>query len=118
MKKSTQQVFLAGCVLAFSTAVLAKLPAPSDEAKAKAAEAATKTAWSGKVDGYQLCKSQDKVAAHFYKTAKATGKEAKPAPAMPPCADPGPFVATPAANAGAPAPKPATPVAAGTAKKS
>ncbi len=71
-----------------STAALAKLPAPSDEAKAKAAEAAAKTAWSGKVDGFLLCKSQDKAAAHYYKTATST----KPAAAMPPCADPGPFV--------------------------
>ena len=71
-----------------TTAAFAKLPAPSDEAKAKAAEAAAKTAWSGKVDGFLLCKSQDKTAAHYYKTAKST----KPAAAMPPCADPGPFV--------------------------
>ena len=35
--------------------VLAKLPAPSDEAKAKAAEAAAKTAHAGKVDNYKLC---------------------------------------------------------------
>ena len=71
-----------------STAALAKLPAPSDEAKAKAAEAAAKTAWNGKVDGFLLCKSQDKAAAYYYKTAKSP----KPAAAMPPCADPGPFV--------------------------
>ena len=74
---------------------LAKLPAPSDEAKAKAAEAAAKTAWAGKVDNYLLCKSQDKVAATYYKTAKAAGKETKPAAAAPPCADPGAFVYTP-----------------------
>ena len=71
-----------------TTAALAKLPAPSDEAKEKAAEAAAKTAWSGKVDGFMLCKSQDKAAAHYYKTATST----KPAAATPPCADPGPFV--------------------------
>lgn len=71
-----------------TTAASAKLPAPSDEAKAKAAEAAAKTAWNGKVDGFLLCKSQDKAAAHYYKTATST----KPAAAMPPCADPGPFV--------------------------
>jgi hypothetical protein len=71
-----------------TTTALAKLPALSDEAKAKAAEAAAKTAWSGKVDGFLLCKSQDKTAAHYYKTATST----KPATATPPCADPGPFV--------------------------
>ncbi len=73
----------------------AKLPALSDEAKAKAAEAAAKSAWAGKVDGYLLCKSQDKVAAGYFKSAKASGKEAKPAAAVPPCADPGAFVYAP-----------------------
>ena len=78
-----------------STLTFAKLPALSDEAKAKAAEAAAKTAWSGKVDAYLSCKSQDKVAAHYYKTAKAAGKETKPAAAMPACADPGAFTYAP-----------------------
>lgn len=51
----------------------AKLPAPTldDAAKAKAAEAAAKTAWQAKVDGYQLCKAQDRVAAQYM---KASGK--------------------------------------------
>ncbi len=79
--------------------VLAKLPALSDEAKAKAAEAAAKSAWAGKVDNYLLCKSQDKVAASYYKTAKAAGKDAKPAAATPPCADPGTFVYAPPESA-------------------
>jgi hypothetical protein len=70
---------------------LAKLPAPSPEAAAKAAEAAAKTAWSGKVDTYKLCQSQDRVAAHYRKT----NKDAKPASAVPPCTDPGPFAYTP-----------------------
>lgn len=84
-------------VLALCAASLAfaKLPALSDEAKAKAAEAAAKSAWAGKVDTYLLCKSQDKVASSYYKTAKAAGKDAKPAAATPPCADPGAFVYTP-----------------------
>ena len=42
---------------------VAKLPPLDDAAKAKAAEAAAKSAWQAKVDGYQLCKAQDKVAA-------------------------------------------------------
>ena len=78
-----------------SSVVLAKLPAPSDEAKAKAAEVAAKTAWSGKVDNYLLCKSQDKVAASYYKTAMAIGKDTKPAAATPLCADPGAFAYVP-----------------------
>lgn len=82
-------------VATVSSVALAKLPAPSEEAKAKAAEAAAKTAWSGKVDNYLLCKSQDKVAARYYKTAVASGKETKPAAATPPCADPGVFAYVP-----------------------
>ena len=109
-------ILLTGC--AFAVSALAKLPAPSDEAKAKAAEAAAKTAHAGKVDGYFLCKSQDKSAAHYYKTAKATKKETNPAPATAACADPGKFVytppAAPAAVATAAAPAPAKPAAAAT----
>jgi hypothetical protein len=115
MKKTF--ISLASVVLAslFSASVMAKLPAPSDEAKAKAAEAAAKTAHGNKVADFQLCKSREKVAAHYYKTAKATGKQTTPPVATPPCADPGPFVAAapaaPAALAAAGA-KPAVPVAA------
>lgn len=93
-------VFVAGCMVAF--AALAKLPAPNDEAKAKAAEAAAKTAHAGKVDGYLLCKSQDKVAAQYRKSGKAASA-GKPV-AMPPCADPGPFVYSAAAATPAAAP--------------
>ncbi len=98
--------------------VLAKLPAPSDEAKAKAAEAAAKTAHAGKVDNYKLCLSMDKAAAHYFKTAAAAKKEVKPAVATPACADPGPFVppvaaapAAPANAAATAAPAPAAPAA-------
>jgi hypothetical protein len=87
-------VFVACCTVA--VAALAKLPALSDEAKAKSAEAAAKAAWSGKVDAYQSCKAQDKAAANYYKTAKAANKDTKPAKETPPCADPGAFVSTPA----------------------
>jgi hypothetical protein len=119
-------VFLLIALLA--TSAFAKLPAPSDEAKAKAAEAAAKTAWTGKVDGFLLCKSQDRVAAYTLKSAKAAGKEVKPATETPACADPGPFVYTPpgaaapvavaAPAAAAPAGKPAAPAVAAPAKKS
>ena len=82
---------IAGLLLVASTLALAKLPALSDEAKGKAAEAAAKTVWSGKVDTYQLCQWQDKVAASYYKSAQAAGKETKPPIATPPCSDPGAF---------------------------
>lgn len=94
-------VLIAAC--AVSVCAQAKLPAPSDEAKAKAAEAAAKTAHTGKVDAYLLCKSQDRVAAQYRKSGKVS-KDAKPV-ATAPCADPGPFKpATAAAPAAAPAP--------------
>jgi hypothetical protein len=90
----------------------AKLPPPSDEAKAKAAEASAKTAHNGKVESYQLCLAMDRVAAVYYADAKKAGKPTNPPAATPPCTDPGPFVYTPAAPvAAAPAPAPA-PVAA------
>ena len=131
MKKTC--ISLATLLLAslFSFSAMAKLPAPSDEAKAKAAEAAAKTAHGNKVADYQLCKSREKVAAHYYKTAKATGKSTTPPVATPACADPGPYVAAapaaPASPAVAAAPAPATakpgaapaaPAAAAPAKKS
>ena len=93
--------------LALSGAVMAKLPPLSDEAKAKAAEAAAKTAHANKVADFQLCKSREKVAAHYYKTTgkgKPVSKEPTPA-----CADPGPY--KPAEQAAAPA-APAAPAAA------
>ena len=88
----------------FSASAMAKLPAPSDEAKAKAAEAAAKTAHGNKVADFQLCKSREKVAAHYYKTAKASGKPTNPPVATPACVDPGAYVAAaPAAAPAAPA---------------
>jgi hypothetical protein len=77
----------------------AKLPPPSDEVKAKAAEAAAKTAHADKVAAYEVCKSMDKVAAQYFAAARKAGKQANPALATPPCADPGPFVYKPAATA-------------------
>lgn len=96
-------------------AALAKLPPPvlSDEAKAKAAEAAAKTAHGNKVADFQLCKSIERVAARYQADAKKAGKDVKPTTATPPCADPGAFVyAPPAAATPAPAPAAAVPPAA------
>lgn len=111
----TLAALICGSMFALSTAS-AKLPPPSDEAKAKAAEAAAKAAHGGKVDAYKLCKSMDAVAAAYYANAKKAGKETKPPTETAPCADPGPFVYTPAVPAApaaaAPAPAPAPAVAA------
>jgi len=82
---------------------LAKLPPPSDEAKAKAAEAAAKTAHGGKVESYKLCMAMDKVAAGYQAAAKKAGKPAPAPTETPACADPGPFVYTPPGAAPAPA---------------
>jgi hypothetical protein len=86
-----------------ATAALAKLPPPNDEAKAKAAEAAAKTAHGNKVADFQLCKSMERVAATYRESAQKAGKEVKPVTATAPCADPGPFVYTPPGAASAPA---------------
>ena len=101
---------------------MAKLPAPSDEAKAKAAEAAAKTAHGNKVAGYQLCQSMDKVAIAYFLQSKKDGKAVKPADKTDACADPGAFVyapppaspsltAAPTTVAGAAAAAPAAPAA-------
>ncbi len=98
---------------AFGTGAWAKLPAPQldDAAKAKAAETAAKAAWQAKVDAFQLCKAQDKVAAKF----KGNGN-AKPVPVVAtPASAPTAAASAPAAAASAPAAgasAPTTPVAA------
>lgn len=92
---------------------LAKLPPLSDEAKAKAAETAAKTAHGNKLANYQLCKSMDQVAGAYHANGKKTGKATPAAVATPACEDPGPFVYTPPTPA-APATA-AAPAAAGTA---
>ena len=71
----------------------------SDEAKAKAAETAAKTAWTDKVGAYQLCQAMNRTADHYRKSP--AGKDAPPPVDTPPCADPGAY-APPAAPASAP----------------
>jgi hypothetical protein len=89
-------IVMAAALLGCSVA-LAKLPPLSDDAKAKAAEAAAKTAHGNKVADYQLCLSREKTAAYYFKAAKSAGKETKPATETPACADPGAFVYPPPA---------------------
>ncbi len=94
----------------------AKLPPLSDEAKAKAAEAAARTAHGDKVAGFQLCKSMNKTATFYFEQAKKANKEVKAPTATPECADPGAFVYPPPAAAPVAAPaaaKPAAPADAG-----
>ncbi|RZJ21967.1 MAG: hypothetical protein EOO54_11955 [Haliea sp.] len=97
-----KQLLLPALLATACSLALAKLPVPvlDDAAKAKAAEAAAKAAWTGKVDAYQLCKVQDKVAAHYRKTATSLAAGATAAPAKD--AKPGSGAAA-AASAPAPA---------------
>ena len=95
---------------------IAKLPPPDEAAKAKAAEAAAKAGWQAKVDAFQLCKVQDKIAAKYAKkdsamkpvvakgaspaasaAASAASGATTPVATLPPtaCAEPGPFAYTP-----------------------
>lgn len=61
--------FIVPVLLASSLSVaLAKLPPLDDAAKGKAAESAARAGWQGKVDVWQLCKAQDRVAAHYRKS--------------------------------------------------
>ena len=90
MKLSIAPLLLA---LLAAPLVQAKLPALTPEAQAKADEAKLKTAWTDKVGAYQLCRSMDRVAEHYVKTAKAAAKETRPPVTTAACADPGPFVA-------------------------
>lgn len=101
-------------------AAFAKLPAPSEEAKAAAAAAKEKAAWSTKVAAYQLCLAQNRVAERYGEP------RAESAAQMPPCTDPGPYVpaqaaanvgvadAKPVPSAGAPAAAAAAPAPAAT----
>jgi hypothetical protein len=108
-----RQLLIALISTTVAGAALAKLPPLSDEAKAKAAEAAAKTAHGGKVEAYKLCVSMDKVAARYQAEVTKAGKPVNKPTETPACADPGPFVpagaapaaAAPAAPAAAPAKK-------------
>jgi hypothetical protein len=101
---------LTAIALAVSGAALAKLPPPDEAAKAKAAEAAAKTAWQAKIDTYQLCKVQDRIAANYKSRGPAKAAASAAAPGAAPAAAPGAPAATAmptAAPAAAAAAKPA-----------
>ncbi len=105
---------------AFGTGAWAKLPAPQldEAAKAKAAETAAKAAWQAKVDAFQLCKSQDRIAAKFKGNGNAKAVPVVASAASAPTASasaPAAAASSPAAGASAPttpvAAKPPTPCA-------
>lgn len=106
--KHKQFALILALTVAASTA-WAKLPPPSEEAKAKAEEAKAAAAEKAKVDAEQLGKAQDRVAEKYIKDQKAKGVIVKPTPIVPPA---------PPAVAPAPAPvAAAAPAAAPEAKK-
>ena len=80
-----------------SAGAWAKLPAPSEEAKAKAEEAKVKAAETAKMESELLGKSQDRVAEKYIKEQKAKGVTVKPTPIPPPAPPAPPAVAAPAA---------------------
>jgi len=89
--------------LATLSTAIAKLPPPTEEAKAAAAEAAAKAAHADKVAAYKLCVSMDRVAERYQADAKKAGKGPAPPTPTPACVDPGPFGAAPPAAPAAPA---------------
>lgn len=107
MKKSKFALILA-LTVAMSGA-WAKLPAPSEEAQAKAAEAKVKAAENAKMESELLGKTQDRVAQKYIVDQKAKGVIVKPTPIAPPAP---PAAVPPVPTAGAAAPAPAAPVAA------
>jgi hypothetical protein len=93
MRIATEAI-IGGLMLAFLSAgsAYAKLPPPSEEAKAKADVAKAKTEYGDKVGAYKLCLSQNRVAENYL---KAKGQK----PQLAVCQDPGPFGAAPPAAA-------------------
>jgi hypothetical protein len=93
MRIATEAI-IGSLMLVFLSAGLAyaKLPPPSEEAKAKADEAKAKTEYGDKVGAYKLCLAQNHIAENYL---KAKGQK----PQLPACQDPGPF--------GGPTPAPA-----------
>jgi hypothetical protein len=98
MRPMNHAVLAAVLALTGATAS-AKLPPPDEATKAKAAETAAKAAWQAKVDTYQLCKVQDRIAAAY---AKSGGKGVQAAQITPVSAAPAAMAGASAASAAAP----------------
>ncbi len=88
------KLILAVTIAFLSGAVQAKLPPPTEEQKAKAAEAKEKAAAGAKLEAEQLARAQDVVAQRYIKAQKAKGVTVKPTP-----------IAAPASSLAAPAVK-------------
>ena len=99
MRFAISALTLAAALALAAGPAAAKLPPPSDEAKAKAAETAAKNAWNDKVGAFKLCQVMNRTADYYRKSPE--GKDAPPPVDTPPCTDPGAYVA-PAPPASAP----------------
>jgi hypothetical protein len=104
------KILLSAAMIAVCGLALAKLPPVDGPTNAGAAKSPPKAAWQGKVDAYEVCKVQDKIAARYgnkggkpatavpvAQSASAAAAGGTPAVAKPPppCADPGPFAYNP-----------------------
>ena len=92
MNRVPEFLLVLSCAV-FASAALAKLPPPSEEAKAKAEETKAKAADAAKKDAELLAKTQDRVAERYIKEQKAKGVVVKPTPiaaAAPAAATPAP----------------------------
>ena len=69
----------------------AKLPPPSEAAKAQAAEVSAKAAWTDKIGLYKTCLAMDRVATAYRDELKRQGKSPLPQTPTPACSDPGPY---------------------------
>ena len=78
--QSKKACLIAVLCLVTASGVYAKLPAPSDEAKAKAAEAKEKAAEAAKKDAADMGKAQDRITDRYVKAQKAKGVIVKPTP--------------------------------------
>ena len=74
----------------FCSCADAKLPPPTDAAKAQAAEASAKAAWTDKVGLYKTCLVMERVASAYRDSLKREGKNSPAPTPTPACSDPGP----------------------------
>jgi hypothetical protein len=95
MNKTSIACFAMAAAAMFSISAYAKLPPPSDEAKAKADETKNKGAWTDKVAAYQLCEAQNRIAARYLQEKH----KPKPTVEVPPCQNPGTYVPLQASTA-------------------
>ena len=99
MKLNAWLVLVVGSVI--TTLAIAKLPAappPTDEQKAKAAEAKEKAAEGAKKDAADLSRYQDKSAERYYREMKAAGKTVAVATWVPPAPVIAPTAAQPSSS--------------------